>query len=332
MSHTVKISISLDEYDKNEISIICKESIQKIKNMWNITNPGIQKLINSKIDKILEIEKNKDKEISIDRNSDKNYHLEIYKDKLIKEMTNFVSSIKNNDFYEAFEYSTNNFEISKWIDNYGITSISAILNLKNKQEEINDNSISKEIDSIINQNSNEKIQNELKNEIINNIETFFKNDNDSMLRYYLKKQLNKINSYQELNDFNIYINSKYYIYKKMVHFQEVLMTGFKKIRGYYVNSLIQKKLNDNNEIVFLYHLKNNLNETLDLKIDENLNLSYKIGDYKDHCCEATSQKLWDFLENNKIKIINKKIIREFNNQKPLYKSINKINSQKEKSK
>ncbi|WP_027334079.1 hypothetical protein [Mycoplasma elephantis] len=285
---------------------------------------GLAKFINKKIDQILEIKSLKDQGFFLSENVNQNYEREKYKDSIIKKLSNFVSSINNAEIFDAFDFETKKIDLDSWISQYGLVSIEAIKLLKENNEIITDESISKTVDKIINENANKEIieQNRKKHEKL--IDEIFQGE--SKIKFSLKKLNNSLISHVELVDFNTFLNAKQYAYKKMLHLEVILLNGLKKIRNYYLdpNNKYEKRLNENNELEFIYHFKNNLNETFDLKITEDLHMDYKIGDYKDHCCEQTSEKLWQYLKNNNISIISKNIIRQFANAKPLYKSISKI--------
>lgn len=322
MSHQVTVSVSLSKYDKEEISLICQEAIQKIEAINNLNNEGVKKFLIGEIKRLKEIEKNKDLSFSTTQGNEKNA-IENFKDQLIKNVSNLLSSITNEKIYSSFEFSERNeLNISSWINNYGNLFIKAVEVLKNEGKNLTDENISKIIDKIVTQNADEEFKNKATITTINDIETKF--SQSKKIKFFFKNNLNKLNNYQELNEFNIYLNSKEYTYKKMLHLEKIVATGLKAVRSYFLQGEIERDVDQFGNFFFIYHFKNKANETFDLRIDENLIITYKIGDYKDHCCEQTSSKLWEYLKEHKVNILSTKIIRSFTNQKPLYKSISKI--------
>ncbi|UUD36858.1 Uncharacterised protein [Mycoplasmopsis californica] len=330
MSHTMRISVTLTDYDKNEISLICQDAIKKIKNLNIDKNKGIEKFLNTKILELSKIEQTKDQKLTINSNEDASFVLQKYKDELIKKITNFISTITNSDLYSNFEYSNKSFSINEWIDKYGLLVSDALEIIKNKQLLINDENIGTIIDEILNKKCASEFREKILFEINKKIENKFSGLPD--LKFYFKNKVLSLKTYQELNDFNIFIGSKEFSYKKMKELEKVVAEGLSKIRGYYLvkERKIERKIDESGQMYFVYHFKNQKNESFDLKISEELKIEYKIGDYKEHCCEETSKKLWEFLEKRNIQIRQKQIIREFSNAKPLYKSISKINTKEKK--
>lgn len=315
MSHSVQITVS----GNNQIITFCNNTISQIRKYQKNTILGedFKKFLEKKI-AYLEGQKNLILKRKFLNNDDMFASLKQL-DTLAKESVNISWNKNINHFIEKIE-KENQLKITEYIGKYGTLATEAIAVLNDKQEAITEKNLVKIIDEIRDQKINEEKLKKFINDAFNFIDDLgFENDD---LKYSLKKIVKSALTIQEFSDIIPFINSKKIELENIDLFAKDILKSLNKTEGFRIISKPKIKISkDYNIIIKTFRLRNNQGNIVDIKIDGNMKIIYKLGNYIGHACELTTNKLLKDLEMNGYIITDKKIYRDITNQKPLYKTV-----------
>lgn len=236
-------------------------------------------------------------------------------DSIHKEVSNIMSN-KNIIDWVIKDYEKDQQDILNLIESTGKIANQAITNLKSKSVDVNVNNIKEEIENIRNIELNNEQQKIIKDELFKYIESQDFNDVD--IEFQLKNIILSKKSIQELNDCFAYINSKKYEENKIDNFANSFFAEIEKSDGFkLVKDKVQKTLDDDGILRKMYKLKNAKGNVIEIIIDGNLQIKYKLGNYVGHACEKTSDRFFDAIDRLGYKIAHKTISRDISNAKPL---------------
>lgn len=322
MSHS--ITIDLTNYQL-EINNACDHAI-------SILNQSIEcvsddKIKNFFIGEINKIEKHKSILLKKYGTNETLYgqQFKIYKelDNLVKCTSNIINNTSVLNFLLS-EDEKNNEEIANIVKEYGVIANISIENLNSNSIKVNPKNLIDEINRIRNDKIGIEKEQKLRDQYFNYIDS--KNfDND--IKYELKKQFNNI-SHQELNDLFAIVESKDVELKKIDNLSKQLFSYLVNDLGFSLSKNTKTKICDDGSLRKTFRLRNNKNNLIDINIYGNLKISYKLGNYVGHACEKTTDKIINKLKELNYTITSQKIVREMNNEKPLYQAKSYINKEK----
>lgn len=207
------------------------------------------------------------------------------------------------------------FKISEYVQNYGSLAIDAIEYLESINEPISSESLDKAIQSIRNNNLNDAKRKEFLDFAFKYIdETDLPND----MKYNLKKEIRDLKTSQEISDVIPLIESKCNEYKRF----KILVNDFNnslKEQGFKVDKNIkgQMSVDDYSNMVYKYRLINDNNNKVDIIINSEGKIRYKLGNYEGHMCNKTTEILFKKMKEQGYNLEVVSIKRDIHNSKPL---------------
>ena len=225
-------------------------------------------------------------------------------------------------FYQTYlQNATEN--INKIIAQYGILATTAIEKLNEDHQIINEENLLNTIDQIRNAQINEqqlKVYREEFKKAIDNCS--FPTD----IKLDLLNQVNHYTTAQEVSDIPGFIASKNAEFNRMIHLIKDVSTILKEVGFKFTGHAIKYLYNEQEGIfstVLLF--KNANNNTIGINFNSLGKISYKLGNYVGHACEATSRSILEKLKQKGYEYSTPIITRNVSNAKPLEKSINTFN-------
>lgn len=313
MSHTITINASnLSHHIK-----ICDNFLEKINSLINDTrSTKYFDLFN--FDEIIKKVESIKKEIN--SNIGKN----------VWNMKRFFSSLSHLEKEVAnLEYIVNNkkdeiinnilnikkINISEIVRNYGTLAIDAIEYLNNNNISISEEKLNKTIENIKNENLSEIKRKEILNFNFKYIDNSELPDN---MKYILKKEIRDLNTHQDISDIIPLIESKQNEYKRF----KMLINDFNntlKEQDFKIDKNIKPEISidDYSNMVYKYRLINNSNNKIDIIINSEGKIKYKLGNYQGHMCNKTTEELFKKMKKLGYCLDIITIKRDIHNNKPL---------------
>lgn len=155
--------------------------------------------------------------------------------------------------------------------------------------------------------------------IKNSFEIIDENELDDNLKYEMKKWVKNLDNVNDFKDANAIIQSKINEYGQVVQFTKKLVKILSNQNFKLIKSNYQWSIDEYTNIVLKISMKNSSNNTIDMHIKSNNELSYKLGNYVGHACEKTTAKIIKDLEALGINHITTCIKRDYENN-PNYKN------------
>lgn len=322
MSHQQIIYVDFSQSHKEDLIRVCSEGIAQLTKLSKETaNKNLQEVLLTKIHSINEIlnkVENNEYSFSLLAGASKmqiNNFLDGQCETLSKEVNNIINSLSKEQLEKIISYQKESVDIFHFIEKYGSIVSDAIKELQINKLEINNENLETVIKQLNLQNANIEQLSAFIKQTQERIKQIF--SNDQITQYELITTLRRdVKTNQQMNDFSHWLERKKDSYPKILN---LFQTISKRLAAYEDYRLIAIK--GQKQIVqikdgFLYitrSYKNKFGEIIDININEEMKINYKIGnDYERHACEETSKQIFAALEENKrIKIINFKKIREF---------------------
>lgn len=316
MSHSVSfVAFNLTQ----DINEQCNSILNRIKSIqqYNWKNESINQSINNlinnyskKVDDILNMDKKLVNPVEI-----QSMLITITKD--IANMQQFTDESINKYYQTYFDNAKQN--INKIIAQYGILAITAIEQMQKNHEIINEDNLLNKIDIIRNNQINEeqlKIYKQTFKQAIN-ASNFPNNIKLELLNY-----INTFKTIQEVSDIAGFIASKNDEFNKMLHLIKDVSSILKEVGFKFTNHEI-KYCYDKKEGIFntILNFKNQNNNSIAIEFNSLGKISYKLGNYIGHACEATSASILKKLKEKGYEYSVPQITRNISNAKPLAKSI-----------
>ena len=225
-------------------------------------------------------------------------------------------------FYQTYlQNATEN--INKIIAQYGILATTSLEQLNAKHQIINEQNLLDTIDQIRNAKINEQELKIYREEFKKAIDqcTF-----PSDIKLELLNLVNHYTTAQEVSDIAGFIATKNAEFNRMVNLIKDVSTILKEV-GFKFTGHVIKYLYNEEEGIFSTVLlfKNANNNTVAINFNSLGKLSYKLGNYVGHACEATSRSILQKLKQKGYEYSTPIITRNISNAKPLEKAINTFN-------
>ncbi|WP_027120475.1 hypothetical protein [Mycoplasmopsis lipofaciens] len=320
MSHSVVLTLGKEICEKEIFDIFEEKKTNINKIASEINNKNLTKILNHELSKLeSELIHDLKGEIVIEEISRKELIIAKAKDKLLKKISNLISNIDL--LSQLNEATADSINLSKWIQQYGSIVSYAINNIRENNVVLNDKNLGKEIDNLLEKEAilqeKEKFKLKIRKWLDSNIKS-------EKIKFLFLKEMEKIKIYQEMSDFLPYLEDKK---QKIIEAQNVIKTIYSELKKQnYLMKISECRINDNGRVELKYYFKNKKDEDFEILIDDLLRIEYKIGDYKSHCCEKTSNEIFKALKQNNYLIRSQQITRNINNFRPLYKAKNKVRS------
>lgn len=312
MSHTVTIYLG---NTKKKIEISCNENINSLNKAINQNyDESFKKQL---LDKVNELEEIKKKLLTIpDIINNGNININLQIDHLIKTTSNITSSLSNVEYF--FKKYGNEMNIVDVISTYGSIGVEAMNILEQKNLKVT----SKNLLNIVNEIRNEKTNEKVKNEYIENINKFIDEQNfDSHdIRYALKSIVREYNTLQEMTDAYAYVKAKKVEIENIFNLKNSVFIELKKL-NFIIDDNYKTNIDDRGLICITYKMRNSLANTIEIMFRGDGSFSYKLGNYVGHACEKTTEKLLNYLKSSGFNIVHKTITRNIDNSRPLYKEM-----------
>lgn len=313
MSHTITINATSWAHHIK----ICDDFLEKINNLINSTKSTkyfdyfnfdqiIKKVENIKNEINSNIAKNvQDIQLFLSSLS----HLE-------KEVANLEYIVENKkDEIVNNILNIKELNISEIIQNHGTLAIEAIDYLKNNNIPISEHEINNAIENIKN-----KALNEIKRKEFLNFSYKYIDDTQlpNEMKYSLKKEIRDVNTHQDISDIIPLIESKQNEYKRF----KLLVNDFNNIlkeQGFKIDKNIKPEISidDYSNMVYKYRLINNSNNKVDIIINSEGKIKYKLGNYQGHMCNKTTEELFKKMKQLGYNLDVIAIKRDIHNNKPL---------------
>ena len=333
MSHSVVVTLQLTNKEKNDLCLTCDECVEQLENALKNFRTALTHdahVINYLNKQIADIKKTKENiqtenTVRIDDNNLRIIESELFfqreQQKVMKKVQNILESIGNGSQFETL--LKHNEDLISLVLEYGITfwEPSEQIGISDFSK-INIGQLTNKIDELINKETSSKRFENYKKDLMEILERDFPNNEKLKEELFLKGLNYKTNA--ELNDYLLYVKNKKFNIVAMNKIINTIAEELKKSYRYQMTKKVHKIDQETGMIKYIFSFRNHLGESFDIDINEELRMSFKYGDYKSHCCEATTQKIFEALENNKfIQRGKPQIVRNVTDAKPLYKSIDK---------
>ncbi|WP_406617349.1 hypothetical protein [Mycoplasmopsis adleri] len=332
MSHSVHMVVAFEDEDRNNLLESCDIILKTINDCQKqFSNINLLNQFSNEINKINDIKEQINKGFSFSYNDYNKKDLENIKRLNIQlAISNINKQLINLSYLTASqlkEFDSNNFDFNfvPILLNYGEIAYEAINNLTNNNIDVTEKSLTDEIDRIRNLDASKEAIIKFRKDCIDIIKNVFPNNIN--IQDELFKKCTSISVNNELADFKAYVYSKKSSLVKIKNLAQKIYSSLESLNENYMQ--IGKsitKINDDGTVKVIYKFGNKYKETFDISIDENLQISYKIGDYERYCCQKTSENIINYLNKHGAKVVKFNVVREFQAAKPKYKSIQKISS------
>lgn len=206
-----------------------------------------------------------------------------------KEVANLYITILNNNFNEFIQkLDANKLDISYEIKRHGILANEVIEYLSNNNITINKKNFDKYLEIV----EESKLTNEKLNKyIFDSYKLIDKCDLKDEIKVALKKDIRNINSLNLAKDINAIILSKENESNMVVNLAKKIIQLLKNQNFSKVGEAKWDYDLYNKNVVLKFSMKNEQNNIIQMIVDSSLHLKYKLGNYKGHACEKTTNKL-----------------------------------------
>ena len=225
-------------------------------------------------------------------------------------------------FYQTYlQNATEN--INKIIAQYGILATTAMQQLQSEHQTINEENLLNTIDQIRNAQINAQELKVYRDEFKKAID---KCNFPSDIKLNLLNLVNHYTTAQEVSDIPGFIATKNAEYNRMISLIKDVSSILKEVGFKFTGHAIKYLYNEEEGIfstVLLF--KNANNNTVAINFNSLGKLSYKLGNYVGHACEATSRSILEKLKQKGYEYSTPIITRNISNAKPLEKALNTFN-------
>lgn len=317
MSHTITISLKkVEQYLNTCDNLISK--IEKLKS--NLNEELIEKfdIENS----LMDLQKSRQYIESLLLREDKNVYPHEYS-KIMYDLSHIEKECANLE-YAINEKNKKNLEetfdkydaeISALIKKYGTIFYDAINHLKLKNEDLTCKNVEETISTL----RQKELEEENKRKYISDF--YEKIDNSSLIdaiKLSIKQQIRNIKTSQEFADVLPLIESKIQEQNQLKFLknefdQKLSEVGFKLDKN--IKQIIE--LDEYSNIVIKYVMVNSSNNRISIIMNSEGQIKYKLGNYKGHMCNKTTELLINKLKESGWTINITSIKRDIDNNKPL---------------
>ena len=222
-------------------------------------------------------------------------------------------------FYKQYLQNANE-NINKIIAQYGILATTALANMQQENQIINEQNLLDRIDEIRNEQVNKEQLQRYHEEFKKAIDQCaFPND----IKLNLLNLVSHYTTAQELSDIPGFIATKNAEFNRMSRLIKDLSNILKEVGFKFTNHVIQYIYNEEERVFSTTLLfKNSNNNTVAINFNSLGKLNYKLGNYIGHACEDTSRSILEKLKQKGYECSTPIITRDISNAKPLQKSLN----------
>ena len=201
------------------------------------------------------------------------------------------------------------------IKSYGTMFFDVIEYMKNNNLPMT----SQQFDIALNKVRDQNIETNRRNEFITNCFKYIDSLKiPSIMKSKIKMDVREIKTAQEMSDVFPLIQSKILEFERLNKTTKDLNNQLKEL-GFFLpaNSKIEYSVDDYSNYVIKYSLKNSNNNIIQLIINSEGNVKYKLGNYVGHMCNKTSEKFIEGLKKQGYYVHVISVKRDIDNNKPL---------------
>ncbi|MDE6472939.1 MAG: hypothetical protein K2K73_00795, partial [Ureaplasma sp.] len=201
------------------------------------------------------------------------------------------------------------------IKSYGTMFFDVIEYMKNNNLPMT----SQQFDIALNKVRDQNIETNRRNEFITNCFKYIDSLKiPSIMKSKIKMDVREIKTVQEMSDVFPLIQSKILEFERLNKTTKDLNNQLNEL-GFFLpaNSKIEYSVDDYSNYVIKYSLKNSNNNIIQLIINSEGNVKYKLGNYAGHMCNKTSEKFIEGLKKQGYYVHVISVKRDIDNNKPL---------------